>query len=170
MGRGQSHGGAITGGLVGPNGTVQPAGNGLVLDQRSLSKDSQGRQRQFSNRALLNNINHDGRKSQISGVSGFSQGNHTATGQGPAHGHSMSNAHGVNASGSSTANGKKHKSSLRQYGVAGQGANSNGGSIVPNGMVSNGERRARMLSVGPNGLSHALVGQLAGGQNEQQQQ
>lgn len=70
----------------------------------------------------------------------------------------MSNANGIQASGSSTANGKKNKSSLRQYGVGAQGAGSNGGSIVPSGVAPSGERRARMLSVGPNGLSHALVG------------
>jgi hypothetical protein len=79
----------------------------------------------------------------------------------------MSNAPGMAASGSSTANGKKHKSSLRQYGVGAQGAGTNNGSIVPNGVAASGERRARMLSVGPNGLSHALVGQFTGAQHNE---
>ena len=43
-----------------------------------MSKDSHNRQQQYSNRALKN-INGEGRKSQLSGVSGLSAGNAGAT-------------------------------------------------------------------------------------------
>ena len=88
--RGQSHtvgggaGMATVGALVGQSNGFQQVSqatggqNNQGLDQRSMSKDSHNRQQQFSNRALKN-LNAEGRKSQLSGVSGLSASNAAAT-------------------------------------------------------------------------------------------
>lgn len=118
-----------------------------------MSKDSHNRQQQFSNRALKN-LNGEGRKSQLSGGSGPSASNAGATisqGQYAAHQKNSSvGAHSIGKKQQIPSNvlnsGKSNaKSTLRQqYGS--------------NGAVAMRDRRDRMLSVGPNGLSHAIVG------------
>ena len=167
MQRGQSHtvGGAAaaTGGaLAGQSNGFQQVGqtlssqNNQALDQRSMSKDSHNRQQQFSNRALKN-LNAEGRKSQLSGVSGLSASNApAATSQGQYAVHQKNSSVGAHSIGKKQiasnvlSSGKaNNKSTLRQqYGS--------------NGANAARDRRDRMLSVGPNGLSHAIVGQVQG--------